>query len=233
MMTFGEIWKNGQRVMREFDAGTLTTIQQIVQQLYFTMCRQIALPALRRSIEMDFTSATNDGLPMPSNMAGIQAVVDESGHCRRIYYRTDESLKRVDDGRSHYYFRNIESPVLASGKISINQGGTIFTGDVNMLTDFTDEYIRFATEPGLFLLSAPATISTSYNGPQINNKLSIIGPPDTKRLCIVTPWGQRDGSKVMVYYWELPAPLYQDSDSILAILGLKLRDVGLNLAALL
>lgn len=197
--------------MRLSDSGSLDTIKQTLQNIYFTMCRQIPLPALRRSVAKTFASTDTDGLLMPSNMAAIQSVVDETSGSERVYYPTDESLRYKGDGKYHWFFRNIAVSPLVNVKngVSIQQDATTFTG---MTTDYTDEYIRFGMEPGLYLLSAISTISSAYRGPNQNNKGCIVRPADTKRLCITDGDGVNDATTVRVFYWIQPDPLYNDYD---------------------
>lgn len=210
-MTAGDLWKSGQRVMRLADNATLDTIKQTLQNVYFTMCHELALPVLRRRTSKTFVATDTDGLLLPSNMIGIQAVICETSGNEKKYYPTDESAKFKGDGRYHWFYRNIAVTPLVDQKsgVTIVQDATTFTG---ITADHTGEYIKFSSEPGMYLLSGVGTIATAYHGPQIQNKGAIIRPASTKRLCIVTPEGEYDAATVIVYYWELPTPLYNDYD---------------------
>ena len=220
-MTFAELCKSGQRVKRDADSSTLQMIKDVAQQLYFTMCRSMPVPSLRRTITLAFTPSLTDGMLLPANMAGIQRVVNElnqpslvSGEMQRVYYPTDESLKYQGDGKYHWYFRNMPTVPLVNVQngIDIAQGATNFTG---IGVDYTGEYIRFGSEPGLYLLNGVDSIATPYTGQLLTNKGAIIRPPDARRMCIIQPDGTPDGATVTVYYWQLPDPLYTDNDIIM------------------
>ena len=187
------------------------SVERMVNRFYYDICRSIPVKELRRRIEVDLSDEDYDnGMWLPSNLADILRVKDVDDDFDYIH----RDRAAVDDvERSWRYYDYIPTDgALASGEDAIVQkGATTFTSA--MTDDHTGEYIKFGKEPGFYLLTAAKTFTPAYNGKRLDQANYVIRPMGTRKIiCLDKTGDEETGNSIYVDYWEMPPPLYLETD---------------------
>ena len=193
-------------------------VERILNQVYFELASDHSWQQLRRKTELDFTAAVSTGdigLWLPGDLLGIDRVWDEDNEVEFFPRdRSDIELPLEDDYRFFLYSTAVEAEFQADDAI-VEQGGTTFTSDALDAdgTDYTDEYVKFGTELGLYKLTAAKTFTPTYHGPAQDLQHFEIRPRSTQKLVLVDPDQEcLIDRTVNVHYWQAPQPLYRDED---------------------
>ena len=206
-----DTWKLVEDALKLHDKATIAAIKRECQKHYYNLCAMTDWLALRQVTELTFTGDETDGEYLPSDLIGIMAVISETSGSRRAYSPTEEQRRYLDRDKYRWYHPNVKVTPLDTypgTSVSVSNEGTTFSGSLG--GDRTGEYIRFHSEPGLYLLTASDTFTPAYLGPRITNKGCVVRPSETSKLVLVAPDGQTTDDTVQVYYWAYPEPLYED-----------------------
>ena len=152
-------WQLIQDALKLQDNETLDTIKRETQKNYYRLCELTDWQGLRQVKEITFTGNETDGVYLPSDLIGIMSVVCETSGSRKVYHPTTEQRRYFDREKYRWYYPDVkvsELDTLTSG-ININHESLAFTGTLG--GDRTGEYIRFDTEPGLYLVAALKTFT--------------------------------------------------------------------------
>lgn len=187
---------------------------RIVQESYYELAQRGSWAPLRSSFELDFSDGTTEKW-LPSDLIGIDAVVGDVNTGYREYLPRDESDVDYDETTYRYYFSEIATTPVAEGDdLSISRGTTTFTAD-SLDTDYTNDYMVLATQPGFYKLTAQTTIENTYYGDTLQDAHYQIRPPGTKKISAVTPSRYDTTETLTCYYWRYPPPVFRETDIIL------------------
>lgn len=211
--TRGEIVGTTLRALRRtLSDDDRLSVEQYVNRFYFDICRSMPIKALRRRTTIDLSdSAYSTGMWLPSNMADVLRVVDvDDGF---DYIERDRATVEGDESSYRFYtYVPSGDPEYYGDDLTVLQDSTTFTS-TDLLVDYTDSYVKFGNEPGLYLLSAIKTFTPTYYGPNLREDNFVIRPTNTQKLvCVDAAEEEITDRSVYVDYWAIPAPLYKDSD---------------------
>lgn len=205
------------------DEGIVARVEKLIHKMYFKICGKISWAPLRESITLDFSSAGENGLLLPSNLYGIDRVRDEVNGIDFIM-RDPQEVSPDEAGYRAYRTFPSRDPWNRGDDIRIQKGATMFTSatvDAFVLAgnSIIGEYLKVASEPGYYKITSdtsPYSISETYYGPDNIQAEYMIRPSETTRLFLIDPSETilQDRS-VVVYYWSAPRPLYNDNDPII------------------
>jgi hypothetical protein len=208
----GDIVSTTLRALRRTgDENDKATVESFVNRFYFELCAAIPVSALRRRVEVDLASADySDGMWLPANMSGLLRVKDvEDGF---DYINRDRAAVTPEENTNLCYtYVPSDDPAYIGDDAVVQKGGTTFESE--LADDHTGEYIKFASEPGYYLLTAAKTFTPTYWGRNIETEDFVIRPRGTQKLvCLDADSEEITDTSVYVDYWEYPQPLYQDTD---------------------
>lgn len=212
--TRGEIVDDVLRALRRSlsDADRLM-VERYVNRFYFDICRMVPIKSLRRRLEVDLSSSTySDGMWLPSNMAGVLSVNDkEDGF---YFIERDRAGVEADDYSYRYYtYTPSGGPLFSGSDLVVRKGSSTFAAS-SLTDDHTGYYVKFSTEPGMFLLTAAKAFTPAYRGPDLTQDMFVVRPDTTEKLvCIDSDEAELRDRTVYVNYWEIPSPLYADTDT--------------------
>ena len=213
MITLGDILVTTLRALRRTgDENDRKMVISFTNRFYFELCASTPISPLRRRATVDLSSALySSGMWLPSNMSGIFRVKDvDDGF---DYINRDRAAITPEENTSLFYtYVPADDPHFTGTDATVQSGTSVFTSD-GLTTNETGEYIKFAGEPGYYLLTAAKAFSPVYWGDNIDSQPFVIRPRGTQKLVCVDGDGD-DITDVSVYvdYWEYPQPLYQDTD---------------------
>ena len=203
------------------DKDFMATVKRMVNMKYFDLCREFSARALRTKLTLDFTTATDDGLWLPSHLFGIDCVRDEDEV--EFIERDRSEIEEDEFGYRYYRYKGDDDPLLSGDDANVSQDASSFTSTtvdayIAAAGEIEDEYIRFGTEPGYYKITSetsPYGISPAYHGPTLTDVDFRIRPEEDERMIIIdadeTILKDRE---IDVYYWMAPRPLYRDNDFI-------------------
>ena len=213
MITTGELRDDVLRALRRTNSeDDKNMVMRFINRFYFSICRSIPIKELRRRITVDLSSATySSGMWLKSNMADILRVVDVTDEFE--YVPRDRASINADETSNRFYDYIPSGDALFTGSdAEVLQGRTTFTSS-SLTADHTGEYVKFGSEPGFYLLSAINTFSPTYWGETLHESDFVIRPVGTRKLvCLDAENDEITDLSVYVDYWELPPPLYKDTD---------------------
>lgn len=211
MIPFGDIVLNILEAINYVkDAPMKTRVKRLINQEYFSLCRRVSWDRLRSMTTLDFETADDTGLYLPSNLFGIDRVRDDDDEFE-FYERDREDIEPDEEGYRYYTYCPSQDPAFTNTG-TVRKAGTTFVCD-SLTTDYTASYVKFGSEPGYYLLSAIKTFTPTYYGEDIEDGQIVIRPPETKKMVLMDRGEEilKDRS-VDVYYWQAPRPLYNDWD---------------------
>ena len=211
--TRGEIVEDTLRALRRtLSADDRLSVERYVNRFYFDICRAIPIKALRRRATIDLSSDDySSGMWLPSNLADVIRVTNvDDGY---DYIERDRATIESAESSYRYYTYIPSAGAEAYGEdLLVRQNSTSFTA-ASLLVDYTGSYIKFGNEPGLYLLSAIKTFTPTYYGPTLDQNEFVIRPTNTQKIICVEPdEDEVTNESIYVDYWEMPPPLYKDSD---------------------
>jgi len=190
---------------------------------YFELCSEVSWASLRCGVpaNLDFSGADSTGLWLPSDLIGIDLVIDRDEKLE--FHEKDQPAAMLDEYGYRYYRYFPSRSDLASGSdVVVAKGGSSFTSASLTAagTAVNGEFVMFGDEMGMYEITSdvsPFTFVPTYHGPAKTNKSYVIRPwSRTQKMVIIGPdeanLYDRD---VDVYYWKAPVPLYRSEDMIL------------------
>lgn len=215
-------------VRRQKDAEYRKAVESFLQKHVYSVSEMHSFHKLRQVMEIDTAEA--DGFPhqgvwIPSNLAGIDAVRDQHG---RDLVRRDEA--HIDpDERIERFFSYVpqQSPLFVGDDLFADQGIGHFTSShlssylsSNPDVDIVGEYVRFSGKYGNFKITEQNVeqfhIEPVYHGEALAENMFEVRPTGTQKLVIIKPNGdQVVGGKYKLHYWTYHPALSLDSDPIL------------------
>ena len=191
------------------DPETKKTIHKAIQRAWYKIIRRHAWQFCRRTFSIAATTADTAGMLLPGDMVNILGPIQDTSDV--MYMETAPNILPQGDGNYWYYLDNVAvNPLLEQRTtLSINEGATTFTL-AGWDASYIGEYIKFGSEPGIYLLSGTKTISQAYWGPKISGGTVIVRPNTTRRLSFIDGDGDRVAVTATAHYWAFPAPLYHE-----------------------
>jgi len=201
-------------------------VKRLANVKYFELCERITSLALLRDVkELDFTTATDDGLWLPSNIISIDSVWDEDNEIEFLE-RDRADIDYTEPGYRFYRYIGSDTPLVVSDDVTINNGASSFTSDsvdayvaAAVGNTVLNQYIRFGNELGYYKITnnvSPYSISPAYYGPSQDTKSFRVRPEETQRMILIDAGEEilKDRT-VHVHHVRHPKPLYRDNDFIL------------------
>jgi len=189
-------------------------ILEMIQASYYELCEKTSWAVLRKTFTLSFT-ASNTDIWLPSDMIGIDAVVGDDTSGYRRYLARDESDVGYDETNYRFFFSDIAiEPVAQGDDLQISTGATTFTA-AGLVTDYTDSFVVFDTQPGFYKLTAIKTIERAYYGKELSDAHWQIRPPGTKKITAVDPARVTTTETLTCFYWRYPPPLMRETDVII------------------
>lgn len=208
----------GQIVENVLRAANRTTSQEkraeiwrLLNAMYFQLCREHPFSSLRSSVDLDFRTADDDGLWLPSDLFGIRRVYDVENEAEFLHIDSSE-VDPEEEGYRYYTQRGSDTDLFYSEDMSVNKGESALTCD-DLTEDYTGKHITLGSEFGYYVLATAKAFTPTYYGPTLDGKELRIRPRDTEKLVIVDDSEEMLTDRtVTVHYWKAPQPLYRDSD---------------------
>ena len=202
---------------------------RMLNSIYFRICKEYSWASLRRKITIDFSVApTNLGKWLPSNLFGIDAVIDKDNGFE--YYNRDRADIDEDERKYRFYtYVANEEDGFFGTDLLLSKDSSTFSSDSLTAdgTDFTGFYARFASELGYYLMTTANSFSPVYRGEAIDAGDFRIRPKETLKIATIDSNEEiLLDNEVDIYYWQAPQPLYRASDEIV-IPNAKLLEVML------
>lgn len=223
MIMFKDLTNEILRVCRAAnDKDFASVVKNLINIKYFALCKEFSVRDLRDKVTLDFTTATDDGLWLPSDLFGIDCVRDEDDE--EFIERGRSELEDDEDTYRYYRYKGSDNPLLSGEDLTIDEGASSFTSatlDAYIAAGgaVDDEYIRIGTEPGYYQITSetsPYAISPTYRGPSQDEVEFRIRPEEDERMILIDPDETILKDRSMdIYYWKAPKPLYRDSDFVL------------------
>lgn len=176
---------------------------------------------LRRTLTLDFSAAGVDdtGLWLPANLAGIDRVYDADDEIE--FWEVDKSeLATSDDIYRYYRCCGSETALFEGQDLALTKGGQSFVSAALTVagTSVSGSYMILGGRSGFFLIGSgatPFTITPRYWGDSVTSGVFAIRPTSTQKMLIADPDEEllhdRD---VVVDYWQMPNPVYLETDNI-------------------
>lgn len=174
---------------------------------------------LRRKTTIDLSNASttsgSEGIWLPGNMAGIDAV--QYATTGEFLARRDYAeLNNVESGRGRYtVYSPGTQPAFYCEDLRIAKGDNTFesaTLDTDG-TDYTGYWMQFGNEANLHLLSGERTLASRYWGETIDEGSAQIQPPTQLKIIVHDDHDTQllTGSYI-VYYWEYHPMMHREND---------------------
>lgn len=217
MIAAGNIVKEVlEATVRGEDPEFVKRVWSVLNAEYYKICSAYSIHKLRDVAELDFSSAEAAGIILPGDLMGIDAIRDQD-YGQRFYERDRGDIDPDEDGYRATRFAPETDDEFFARDLRLNNGANTFTSAALTAdgTDYTDDYVRFGTEPGFYKLTAAMTFEPRYWGPRLSGEDFRIRPKETEYLSLFDDaeelWTE---GTVDVHYWRAPQPLYRDSDVI-------------------
>jgi hypothetical protein len=205
------------------DKDFKSDVQKLVNIKYFSLCKEFSVRDLRDKLTLDFTTATDSGLWLPSDLFGIDCARDTDGV--EFIERGRADMEEDEDMYRYNRYKGSSDPLLSGEDINIEQDAASFTSaTVDAYVAISgntvkDQYIRIGVEPGYYKITntaTPYTISPTYRGPSQEDEEFRIRPEEDERMIIYDADEEILKDRSMdIHYWKAPKPLYRDSDFVL------------------
>lgn len=221
MIPAGRILKRIQAAAKIENDSTLTErAWDIMRDEYWDLCRRVSWQPLRKRVTIDTTSsAYSSGMWMPSDMFGIDMVIDSNDV---PYIERDRAGIEADEyGYRYYTYRASTTPLTGDFDVNIetsDEGISSFTSTtldtyVALGNSVDGEYIRFGEEPGYYLIgsdTSPYSITPKYYGPAMHDERYEVRPSETQKIVFIDPSDNEIETldTVYVHYWTAPEQIY-------------------------
>ena len=192
---------------------------------YFELCSEAPWDGLRCATPetLDFETDATTGLVLPSDLLGIEMVIDEDEDPTIVFHEKGRAYSTIDEWGYRYYLKNVTRANLFDGTdLVLEKGGSSFTSAL-LTADgeaVSGEYVQFADQAGMYEISSdttPFTFTPKYYGPKLSRADFVIRPwQSTKKMVLID--ADEDAlvdRDVIMYFWRMPSPLYRAEDVIL------------------
>jgi hypothetical protein len=187
-------------------------VWRMLNKFYFQLASMRSWRALRLKLEVSFVSATEAGVWLPANLLGVDRVRDVDDGTEYMPRDLADTMEAEDIYR-YALLVPTDDPLFTGTDLILQKKGTTFQSTQLAATDHTGAYVRFGSEPGLYKLSAAKTFAPAYNGTSITSGAFSIRPKGTQKMVLYDPQEELvDDASVDIYYWQMPTPLYLDTD---------------------
>lgn len=201
------------------DPDEVARLKRMLNALVVSTSEKHSFHLLRRKVTYDLADASTtegeEGIWLPGNLAGVDAVQDVS---TGVYYtrRDMDSIDQNELYRPRYSLYKPDLPVAFwSEDLRIEKGSTTIESTAldNDGEDYTGEWVRLGNEPGIYNLTGERTISPTYWGESIEDGDLTIRPENQKKLIVhIDHDTQVTTGEVIVHYWVYHAPMYRPGD---------------------
>jgi hypothetical protein len=197
-------------------------LERLLNKILVSLSERHSFHLLRRKMKLDLSTSSTEsgqeGIWLPANMAGIDAVQDvHTG----VYYvrRETDAIGNVETGMPRY---SVYTPGLAplfwADDVRIDRGSKNFTSvllDQNAI-DYTGEWIRLGNDPQFYKLTGERQLSETYWGESLSYADMTIRPTSQKKLIVHNSHDEQlQSGEVYVHYWVYHPLMYRDSDELL------------------
>ncbi len=201
------------------DTSADASLSRLLNQILVSESEGHSWHKLRRVMEVDLSESSSDlgeeGVWLPGNLAGVDAVQDSS--TGEFFTRRDTSAYDMGErGMKRYSVHTpSQTPLFWSDDCMVMKGADTFTCPTLGSENYTGEWVRFGSEPGVYQLTAAATFTPKYWGDDQAQGSIVVRPESTRKLSVHDGERLKTSGKVKVYYWEYHHPMYRDSDMLL------------------
>jgi len=199
-------------------------VELLTGTMYERIVKEISISNFRTNLDLDFTDIGENGIILPSNLFGIDAIKDETNNIEFIL-RNSSAIEVDEYAYKAYTYHPSQDPLYYFQDLLINSGGTTFESDdlaaiVAGGVSVVDEWIRIGGENGYYQITEEAanvfTISPKYYGRDRSDEIFVVRPPETNYLVILDPNDIKlQDREITLYYWTAPRPLTKDTNTIL------------------
>jgi hypothetical protein len=197
-------------------------LERLLNKILSSLSERHSWELLRRRVEVDLseseTTTGQEGVWLPGNLAGIDAVQDVS---TGVYYvrRERDQIANVEYPMPRYsvYAPGLP-PLFATDDMSITRGGNkVVSPYLSAINDnYSGEWCRLGNEPQSYLLSDNTTLSELYWGKTITNGSFVVRPSSQRKLVVMDDHDQiKVSGTVIVYYWIYHPCMFRDSDELM------------------
>ena len=197
-------------------------LERLLNKILVSLSERYSFHLLRRKVTLNLSNSSTtvgqEGLWLPANMAGVDAVQDvDTG----VYYvrRESDAIGTIEVGMPRYsvYSAGL-APLFWADDLRIDRGSNTISSvllDQNG-TDYTGEWVRLGNEPQVYKLAGPRLLSDRYWGESLSYADITIRPASQKKLIIHDNHKEQlKSGTINVYYWIYHPLMYRDSDELL------------------
>jgi len=212
------------RTLNEEDMAYLWKRMNI---LYFRIAKKQSWELLRTQVDVE-TGTDEDGVWLPSNLAGIDKVIRRDSTNGDIEFLERSRAGVEEHDRNYRFTRYCPATVVAftASDVVLQKDAAAFTSTLMSAEtdDYTDMFVRFGEEQGYYQLLTNLTFTPTYNGPTFSKTTVEVRPDNTQKMIFLDPnEDYESGETVTVYYWRTPLPLYDRKQQVLLPSALPLQ----------
>jgi hypothetical protein len=211
MFVTGDIWETlYAQHNAHSDEDKEAQIRNTVRKAYYELCSRVDWDVLRTEITYD---SSGDGMWLPADLAGIMAVANTENKWNKA---TKAGATKENIQSRMWYIDEVNyTPLVSGSDIAITNGSTSFTGGTGITTDMVGEFIRIGGQSGVYQLASVNELETPYYGDDLTAGSFEVRPIGTQKIKLSAPSGVDDTTPATIYYWKLPAQLYDASQPML------------------
>lgn len=201
------------------DPSAKPELERVLNMVIVSESESHSWHKLRRVMEVDLSTSVTalgeEGVWLPGNLAGVDAVQDKD--TGEFFIRRDtKSYSPAERAMKRYSVYTPDStPLFWSDDLRISKGSDTIDCPTLGSDDYTGQWVRIGDEPMTYQLTAPTTIYPKYWGEDQVDVNIVIRPETTQKLVVHDSMGQKTSGKVLVYYWTYHPLMYRDSDMLL------------------
>lgn len=219
-----------EQAIRLRDDDTRKLIRRSVQQAYYSFCEMRSWALLRKTMTLNFSSDTGNGIILPADLIGIDLIMDSDYN---QFHGRELGGIHEQEAIFRYAFRpgTVDPLYFARTTLDIDKGSTTLGLSAPLSADYAGDYVILDKQPGMYQLLNPTTIARPYLGEKIQKGSITVRPPGTK---FISAWDESTepytGTATM-FYWAYPPPLFDDAQIIMlpSIEALKLQVIVNNI----
>jgi hypothetical protein len=197
-------------------------LERLLNRILANVSEEYSFLNLRRTMKVDLGDGSTEdgerGVWMPSNLAGIDGVQDDT--TGEWFTRREQSeVHNVERLRPRYSLYNPGLPPLFWSDDAVVLKGTKQFTSVNLDNDggdHTGEWVQIGNDPMTYKMTGLRTFEPTYWGETEAPCSITIRPPTTKKLvCYNAHDNYIQTGTVTVHYWIYHPCVFRDSDTIL------------------
>ena len=205
MYIIRDIWDSLFETFNAKDNDRIEQVQREVRKAYYELCGATSWEVLRAETAYAYDS-TEDGMWLPADLIGIDCVTDGTD----VWKKTNMgSAPDINSLSKLWYISKHNRTALVAGKgLKISDGATEFTGVDSITSEHIGEFIRIGGQSAVYKLASATTLETPYYGPKQTGATFEVRPVGTKKIKLLSEGAETDETAATIYYWRLPAQLY-------------------------